>query len=159
MGDAKLAEHFRWRGQDFPQGYLCCHVAAYAHVAINGWHPLYVHVDFDGEINRGVSTTAAFRVDTRPAVTADVSVMALLRQSKSSDILFIAFTVSKNLRAYEPRIAGSVLINGNRTEAERDKHRGSGLEISLQVLHSIDSSECIMFVNRAGRIPPAGGYF
>ena len=117
------------------------HTAVDAHIAIKAWHPCDVHVDFTGKINRGISPTTVGRAEKGSAVSANVVVVPILRQSKLSEIFFLAFVSAEDVCAVELCTAGSLLINGNRPEAESDQQRCSGLEIALPVLHSIDSSE------------------
>ena len=73
-------------------------------------------------------------VQERSAITANVVVLPVFWKPQTSQVSFdvLAF-FAKDLGAGEPRIAGSVLIDGHCREAQGDNCRCDGLQVVLPV--------------------------
>ena len=155
-----MSTPWRCRTEDSVRRHLASdpHRAVDADVSVDIWHLLDVHIDFAGNINRGIAAATVLRVDKCSAIPSEVvPVRVFSLQSQVLGNVFVFFNlIREDLRAFEPGVAGSVLVNGNRSKTDSDRQRCCGLQIAFPVLHSIESSECTLRETGAVHIPQSG---
>ena len=81
-----------------------------------------------------MSVLESFGVNKSSAVTANVVVVPVFRKAQTSQTFFHRVFSAEDRGAFEPRIAGSVLIYGHCPEAQGYKDCCDGLQV---VLHQI----------------------